>query len=156
MQTIEIPARQVPVAREADVLVVGGGPAGIAAAIAAARSGARTILAERYGFLGGTATAALVGPMMTSFNLAGDTQLVLGVFDELMRRMEAMGGALHPAKTAPGTAHSSYVVTGHKHVGPFHPEALKYVAAEMCLEAGVELLLHSWFLEPVMEGQRVA
>ncbi|MDA8218449.1 MAG: FAD-dependent oxidoreductase [Dehalococcoidales bacterium] len=156
MKTIEIAARQVPVAREADVLVVGGGPAGIGAAIAAARSGARTILAERYGFLGGTATAALVGPFMTDHSLDGSTQVVRGIYDELMRRMEAMGGALHPAKTDSGTVYSSYIVTGHKHVGPFHPEALKSVAAEMCLEAGVELLLHSWFLEPVMEGQQVA
>ena len=56
---------ETPIVAHVDVLVVGGGPAGIAAAVARARNGASTILLERYGFLGGTATASLVGPFMT-------------------------------------------------------------------------------------------
>src|ERR671931_815763 len=91
-------ARDVPVVRTCDVLVIGGGPAGLGAAIGAAKTGARTVLVERYGFLGGNATASLVGPFMTSFSADGRGQVVRGVFDELVRRMEAMGGAIHPSK----------------------------------------------------------
>ncbi len=148
--------RNVPVVKQADVLVIGGGPAGIAAAIAASRSGARTVLVERYGFLGGTATAALVGPFMTAYSAGGETQLIFGIFDELVRRMERISGALHPSRIDAGSPYSSYIVFGHHHVTPFHPEALKLVGAEMCLEAGVDLLLHSWFLDPLLDGQTVA
>lgn len=66
--------REAPVVVEADVLVIGGGPAGIAAAVASARNGASTVLVERYGFLGGNATASLVGPFMTSLSADGKTQ----------------------------------------------------------------------------------
>src|SRR5712671_4693608 len=62
---IELPPRQALLAGETDVLVVGGGPAGLGAAVGAAEAGARVVLAERYGFLGGNATAALVMPLMS-------------------------------------------------------------------------------------------
>lgn len=107
--------QNIPVVTGVDVLVVGGGPAGIAAAIAAARAGARTALVERYGFLGGNATAGLVGPFMTSFSDDGETQLVKGVFDELVRRMEAIGGSIHPANVRAGSAYSGFIVKGHDH-----------------------------------------
>ena len=64
MKTILEPRKEIPIVGEADVVVAGGGPGGILAALAAARTGARTLLIERYGFLGGMATAGL----MTSFN----------------------------------------------------------------------------------------
>jgi len=60
MRTYSEPARDIPVARDVDVVVVGGGPAGLAAAIASARTGAQTVLVERFGYLGGTATAGLM------------------------------------------------------------------------------------------------
>ena len=63
--TVELPARKAVVAAETDVLVLGGGPAGLGAALGAAQAGARVVLAERYGFLGGNATAALVMPLMS-------------------------------------------------------------------------------------------
>ena len=62
---IELPPRRARLAADADVLVVGGGPAGLGAALGAAGAGARVVLAERYGFLGGNATAALVMPLMS-------------------------------------------------------------------------------------------
>ena len=94
-------AHDVPIVEDVDVLVVGGGPAGIGAALAAAHAGAKTALVEQYGFLGGAATAGLVGPFMTSFSGDGETQLIGGVFDELVRRMEAIDGAVHPERVAP-------------------------------------------------------
>src|SRR5687768_1017598 len=138
--------REIPVTAEADVLVIGGGPAGIGAAIGAARAGAYTLLVERYGFLGGNATASLVGPFMTSFSNDGSRQIIGGVFDELIRRMEKVGGAIHPEKVRSGTAEAGFYQFGHDHVTPFDPEVLKVAAADMALEAGCRLVLHTSFV----------
>ena len=143
-------------ASESDVLVVGGGPAGIGAAVAAARAGARTVLVERYGSLGGNLTAGLVGPCMTSFSLDGRTQLIRGVFDEFVRRMEAMGQALHPSRTSAADAYAGFIEYGHDKVTPFEPEAAKTVAMQMCLEAGVELALHSFVCDSLVTDGQVA
>ncbi len=146
--------KEVPVVAEADVLVVGGGPAGIAAAVSAGRNGARTVLVERFGFLGGNATAGLVGPFMTSYSLDGKQQLIRGVFEELVERAEALGGAIHPSKVGVGEF-SGFISYGHHKVTPFDPEAVKLVAAEMCLEAGVELRLHTFMVDTLVEGDGV-
>src|ERR1700758_2623086 len=98
MKTIEEPARLVPLYGEYEVAVLGGGPAGIAAAVAAARAGRRTLLVERYGFLGGMGTAAGV----TNFcglhgNVHGEMRrLVQGVASELLARIDRLGGLNAP------------------------------------------------------------
>lgn len=124
-----------------DVLVAGGGPSGIAAAVAAARQGANTLLVERYGFLGGAGTAMMVNPWMSYWAAGGvNVQLIYGVLQELIDRMTAMGMYGHPKqKTA------------------FDPEALKVAAEELCQEAGVKLLYHSFLGEAVMNetGTRI-
>ena len=148
-------AHDVPIVAQTEVLVIGGGPAGIGAAVAAARAGAKTMLVEQYGFLGGMATAGLVGPFMTSFSGDGKTQIIGGVFDELVRRMEAMGGATHPENVRSGSAEAGFYVFGHDHVTPFDPEALKIAAAEMVLGSGAQLFLHTRFIEPLLEGHRL-
>lgn len=147
--------RTIPVAEPTDVLVVGSGPAGLAAAVAAARSGASVRLVERFGFLGGNLTAGLVGPCMTSFSLDGQTQLVRGVFDEFVRRMEAWGGAVHPSQTKGGSPYSGFIKFGHDAVTPFDPEAAKRVAQEMVLEADIDLVLHTWAIDAVVENGAV-
>lgn len=141
--------------QEYDVLVVGGGPAGIAAAVASARAGARTAIVERYGFLGGNATAGLVGPFMTSFSDDGKTQLVKGVFNEMVLRMEEIGGAIHPERVRAGSAYAGFFIKGHDHVTPFEPEAVKLVAAEMLEEAGVDMFLHSFVMDALAEDGKV-
>ncbi|PYI56272.1 FAD-dependent oxidoreductase [Paenibacillus flagellatus] len=124
-----------------DVIVAGGGPAGIAAAVASARLGAETLLVERYGFLGGAGTAMMVNPWMSYWAAGGsNVQLIFGVLQELIERMTAMGMYGHPKqKTA------------------FDPEALKVAAEQLCLEAGVKLLYHSFLGEAVMDeaGSRI-
>jgi len=124
-----------------DVLVVGGGNAGCAAALAAARCGARTLLVERYGFLGGTATAAMVGPWMTFHS--GTERIVGGIAQEIVERLVAMGGS-------PGHIHdaSDYVPT----ITPFDPELHKALLFTLMRESGVELLLHGYFLDALGEG----
>ncbi len=125
--------------REFDVLVVGGGNAGCAAALAAARHGARTLLVERYGFLGGTATAGMVGPWMTFHS--GSKRIVGGIAQEIVERLQRKGGS-------PGHVHDSsdYVTT----ITPFDPEIHKALLFEMMQESGVNLLLHAYFLRAIM------
>lgn len=117
-----------------DTVVVGGGPAGTVAAIAAARQGAKTLLVEQYGFLGGMLTAGGVGPMMTFH--AGETQVVRGIAEEIICRLKEMS-------LSPG--HMDDFVGYTSSVTPFDPEGLKYVLETMALEAGVQLLYHTVF-----------
>jgi hypothetical protein len=119
-----------------DVLVAGGGPAGLAAAVAAARSRARTALVERYGFLGGMATAGLVNPFM-AFHVRGQP-IIGGILAEVVERLKAAGGWSSP----------------RTHLA-FDAEALKFVADDMCREAGVKLLLHSWVAAPTVKRGRI-
>ena len=123
-----------------DVLVVGGGNAGCAAALAAARTGARTMLVERYGFLGGTATASMVGPWMTFHS--GEDRIVGGIAQEIVERLVEMGGS-------PGHLHdaSDYVAT----VTPFDPEFHKALLFRMMRESSVDLLLHAYVLGAVRD-----
>lgn len=142
--------------KDCDVLVAGGGPAGACAAIAAARRGARVLLAEQGGCLGGMATRGLVGPFMTCFDKRGETQIIRGLFEEIVQRMVAIGGAIHPSQVRAGTSFAAWHVDGHDHVTPFEPEALQFVLDDLCAEAGVKVLFHATFLEPVMDGDRTA
>jgi hypothetical protein len=127
--------------RECDVLVVGGGPAGIAASVAAARLGQKVILVERYGFLGGWSTIALVAPMMTFHS--GNRQVIAGVGDELIQRLRK-----HDA--TPG--HIPDPIGFTSTVTPFHPEFIKIEAEQMLLEQGIEILYHSLVTEMVQEN----
>ncbi|HVA33877.1 MAG TPA: FAD-dependent oxidoreductase [Candidatus Baltobacteraceae bacterium] len=130
--------------REFDVLVVGGGNAGCAAAIAAARHGARTMLAERYGFLGGTATAAMVGPWMTFHS--GSERIVGGIAQEIVERLMRAGASPGHIRDS-----SDYVPT----ITPFDPEVHKALLFEMMREAGVTLLLHAYVLSARVEDAAV-
>lgn len=125
-----------------DILVVGGGVAGISAAICAARNGASVILAERDGCLGGTASVGLVGPFMSAMDPTGQTQVIRGFFDEFVGRMVKAGGAVHPLDCKGGDGYSAYRINGHIGVTPFDPECLKLTAEQMCEEAGVRILYH--------------
>jgi len=138
-----------------DVIVVGGGPAGVCAAIAAARNGAKTLVIEEGGCLGGMATKGLVGPFMTCYDTKGEEQIIKGLFDEIVQRLVKIGGAIHPAKCRAGSCFSAWHVAGHDHVTPFDPERLKLVLDEMCEACGVEVLFHTMFTEPVLDGKRI-
>jgi hypothetical protein len=121
-----------------DVVVCGGGPAGICAAVAAARLGAKTALIERMGFLGGTATAGMVTPI-SEFNKRGQ-RIIGGIPWEMVLRMHDMGGAVldYPNGNV-----------------PFDQEIYKLTAQRMVLEAHVSLLLDTWVFDARREGSRV-
>ncbi|MGI8671755.1 MAG: FAD-dependent oxidoreductase, partial [Luteitalea sp.] len=133
---------------DCDVLVVGGGNAGCTAAISAARLGARVRLVERYGFLGGTATAAMVGPWMTYHAGSADEagRVTGGLAQEFVDRLVEMGGSPGHLPDA-----SDYVPT----ITPFDPEMHKWLLMAMCEEAGVQLLLHATLLDVLLDGTRL-
>src|SRR5258708_673023 len=152
---IDLPPRRALLAAETDVLVVGGGPAGLGAAVGAAQAGARVVLAERYGFVGGNATAALVMPLM-SLHTAHPTKekkgattllptdhgpgeaIIAGALKTLLEKLVKAGGAIEPS-----------LATGY--VVPFDPEWFKLIALEMLDEAGVQFLFHA-FASGVLGG----
>lgn len=133
-----------------DVIVVGGGPAGMCAAIAAAREGVRVVLVEQSGSCGGMATQGMVGPFMTCYDSKGETMIIRGLFEEIVDRMVKRGYAIHPSEVRAGTGFTSWIVVGHDHVTPYEPEGLKLVIDEMLEEAGVRILYHTSFLQPVL------
>ena len=143
--TLTEPSRETLVHGEYDVLVLGGGPAGIAAAVAAARSGRSTLLVERYGFLGGMGTAAGV----TNFcglhaNVHGDIrQVVHGVADDLLSRIDRLGGLNAP--------HSLFGMTVAQ---AYDTAAYKIAADDLLLAAGAKLLFHALAVGVVMESPR--
>ena len=145
----------IPDTLESDIVVVGGGPAGLCAAVAAARGGAKVILVEKNAFCGGMATAGMVAPFMTCYDSGGDKMLIRGIFEELVERLIAVGGAIHPSKVKSKTAFTSYIDKGHVHVTPFKAESLKIVADEMLAEAGVKILYHTQLVDAESEGDKV-
>ena len=158
MKTIHLKIeREIPVFAETDILVIGGGPSGIAAAYCAARRGHTVLLAERSYCLGGTATSGLVGPFMTSSDPDGKRQIIRGFFRELVDRLIAAGGALEPMAIENCDAHSSWHLYGHRNVTPFNPETLKFEAEAMCLEQKVRLLYGVQTLEvrKTDDGKRI-
>lgn len=138
-----------------DVCVVGGGPAGVCAAISAARQGVKTILVEQGSFCGGMATRGLVGPFMTCYDADGENMIIRGVFEEIVNRMVERGFAIHPSEVMGGTAFTSWIKIGHDHVTPFESEGLKLILDEMLEEAGVEVLYHTSFIEPILNENTI-
>jgi hypothetical protein len=139
------PERKTPIGGEYDVVVLGGGPAGIAAAAAAAKHGRKVLLVERYGFLGGMGTAAGV----TNFcglhaNVHGEIkQVVHGIADELLARIERLGGLNAP-----------HLVLGKIHAQAYDTAAYKCAADDLLLSCRAEILFHALATGVVMDSQR--
>ena len=165
------PARDVKVVAQADVLVVGGGPAGMAAALAAARNGASTVLLERYNHLGGLASGGMVLVLDDMWDSTLGEISVRGVCLNLIERLEcaragdfsAAGRMGHLAQCDQPLDALGCVRLPHARDKPhpivfaaaFDPDGWKRVALEMVSEHGVNLRLHSWFSHAVVEDGRI-
>jgi hypothetical protein len=132
----------------ADILVAGGGMSGTMAAIAAARAGADVLLVERFGFLGGAATAAAVGQFV-GWETAAGRRVVAGLAEEVVARLQALGAS---------DGHSYFTMsTGHRMDRVcYDPELLKPVLDAMAAEAGVRLLFHTAILGAERQGRAIA
>lgn len=144
-KVIEEPARRIPIYGEYEVAVLGGGPAGIAASVAAARAGRRTLLIERYGFLGGMGTAAGV----TNFcglhaNVHGEMhRVVQGVATELLARIDRLGGLNAP-----------HLVLGKILAQAYDTAAYKIAADDLLAAHKVDILFHAFGAGAVMDDAR--
>lgn len=125
------------------------------AAIASARNGAKTLLVESGGFCGGIATRGLVGPFMTCYDADGKEMIIRGLFEEIVDRLVEKGYAIHPSEVMGGTAFTSWIKVGHDHCTPFETEGLKIILDEMLVEAGVQVLYHTSFLQPIMSENTI-
>jgi len=151
MKTYSEPAREISVTRDVDVIVIGGGPAGLTAAVASARNGARTTLVERFGYLGGTATAALMANINGFRNQVepDSTQTVRGIAEEIilaLKSLDGLGKSPYPQKpypTEPGKLEYSYAVD---------PEKFKFVTLKMCADAAVDMMFHTYFCDSIVES----
>ena len=141
----------IPYLGEYEVCVVGGGPAGVCAAIEAARAGKRTALVEATGMLGGMATSALVGPFMTCYDSRGEERVVRGIFDEIVERMIAIEGAISPDMTDAPSVYTSFLKKYHRRVTPFDSFALQLVLDRMCIEAGIEIFLYTKYVDSIVK-----
>jgi hypothetical protein len=165
-KTISETARQTRVCRTADVVVVGGGPGGIGAALTAARSGANTVLIERYEHLGGMGTGGLVTIIPNLSDFSGKQQIA-GISQEWIDRLKRRDAVDHPKKEHWGSKdpklvayyenRSFFNVREKTVIYSVHIDAeiSKCILQDMMKEAGVKTYLHSWGTEPVMDGNQV-
>src|SRR5690349_1554882 len=164
-------ARDVKVVAQADVVVVGGGPAGIAAAIGAARNGASTLVLERYNHLGGLASGGMVLVLDDMWDARLHEISVRGVCLDLIERLDALGLAAFPRADEWGARPAALqrwtrwgAFDFHTHDKPhpivfaaaFDPDGFKRVALEMLAQHRIGLRLHSWFSQALVDADRIA
>src|SRR6185369_356230 len=167
---VQQPAREVSVAAKADVVVVGGGPAGLSAALAAARNGAQVILLERYSHLGGLASGGMVLVLDDMWDNHQREISVRGTCMSMIERMDALKLVAYPRENEWGQDPASVrrwsrwgTFDFHSHDKPqpicfaasFDPDAWKRVSLEMVEETGITLRLHSWFSQTLVEDGKV-
>lgn len=138
-----------------DVCVVGGGMAGVAAAVSSARCGMKTLLVERTGCLGGMATTALVGPFMTSYDRDGDEPAVGGIYREIVQRLQKVSAAIPPEEADAPSIYTSFIEKYHRRVTPFDSFQLEITLDEMVREAGAEVLCYTNFASCIMENDKI-
>lgn len=162
-------SQQIPVVAKSDVVVVGAGPAGLSAAVSAARNGCSVTLIERYHHLGGMASGGMVLVLDDMVN-EGNEIVTKGIVSEFVDRMKRQDGAVFPpaedcqknwdmwqkwSRWGCINFHESGMPQSILHAVAFDPDAWKRVSLDLVKEAGVNLRLHSWFSEALVEGGKV-
>ena len=163
-------AADAPVVAQSDVVVVGGGPAGLAASVSAARQGASVTLLERYAYLGGLAAGGMV-LVLDDFADGAEEITVQGIAQEMVDRLEALDLAVYPPsedrflsdemwnRWARWGVFDLYAKGPKKSIlyaVAFDPDGWKRVSNSLVEEAGVDVRLHSWFSAPIMEGDTIS
>ena len=167
MRFIEERSRSTPVKAETEVLVIGGGSAGVSAAVAAARNGADVMLIERLGYLGGLATGGLIILLLTLDDGRG-RQVVGGLCQEVTDRLQQRGAAYFPPQSEWGKETETLIsrdrvwglVWGHgphrvRYSVAYDPEEFKFALNNMTAEAGVRLLMHAYACDAIVEDGRI-
>ena len=167
---VSLGSSQVPVVADCDVVVVGAGPAGHAAAISAARNGCSVTLLERYHHLGGMASGGMVLVLDDMVN-EGNEIVTTGVVNEFVERLEKQGAAVYPPREDCQTNWEMWqkwsrwgCIDFHKammpqpiiHAVAFDPDGWKRVSLDMVKDTGVNLRTHSWFSDVLMEGGKIS
>lgn len=162
-------SEQIPVVSQTDVVVIGGGAAGVTAAVSAARNGCSVTLLERYHHLGGMASGGMVLVLDDMVN-EGNEIVTTGIVNEFVDRMEKQDGAVYPPPEDLQTNWDMWqkwsrwgCIDFHKtgmpqpiiHAVAFDPDAWKRVSLDLVKESGVNLRLHSWFSEALVEDGKV-
>ena len=144
-----------PIIADVEVLVCGGGPAGIGAALAASRQGARTMIIEQQGCLGGVATSSLIGTWFGSYSRDGRYPVIEGLFKEIVDRLVADGSAMPATNDLDGGSAYSGYAPWHRGTVPFEYEAAKRLFDCMVQEAGITLRYFTSALYPKIEDGRI-
>jgi 2-polyprenyl-6-methoxyphenol hydroxylase-like FAD-dependent oxidoreductase len=164
---ISEPQRNTPVKAETEVLVIGGGTAGVSAAVAAARNGAEVILVERLGYLGGLATGGLIALLLTLDDGRG-RQVIGGLCQEITDRLQKRGAAHFPSRNEWGSTDEKLIarnqqwglVWGHgphrvRYSVAYDAEEFKFALNTMAEEAKARLLFHCYACDAIVDGDRI-
>jgi len=158
MKTITLPAQECAVVSEVDVLVVGGGAGGIGAAVGAAQNGASVAIVEYFGCLGGLLTSGYITNCEAAVAVSGDNILIKGVFERLVDKMVAMGGAIRGYELAQT---NKYYPFDHSRcekdlqITPWEPETFKLAADELMEENNIQTFYYTMVTKILMDGNKV-
>lgn len=141
MNTILEKEREIVITYKPDILIAGAGPAGIGAAIAAGRSGVKTMIIEKYGFPGGNLTTAMVNPFFTFHDIKGN-QVIRGIAEEFVSRMKQIGASV---------GHVTDLTFDNASMTPFDAERAKFILIQMLEEANVEILFHTQIVDSIVK-----
>lgn len=147
--------KEIPYYGDYDIIVLGGGPAGVCAAVAAGELNKKVLLVESTGMLGGMATSGLVSPFMTCYDRDGNTTTVGGIFRRIIEKLNDYGGVLMPETLDAPSIYTSFIEKYHRHVTAFDSFSLQLVLDDLVKDSGVDVMLYTRFADCVCKDNRI-